>query len=41
MITTTIHIGANVEDTYLKNEQEWMCRIVDAAHINFSFFYID
>jgi hypothetical protein len=32
MTITTIHIGADVEDTYLKNEQEWMCRIVDAAH---------
>jgi len=32
MITTTIHIGADIEDTYLKNGQEWMCRIVDAAH---------
>jgi len=32
MTTTTIHIGADIEDTYLKNGQEWMCRIVDAAH---------
>ena len=32
MNTTIISIGADVEDTYLKNEQEWMCRIVDAAH---------
>lgn len=32
MTITTIDIGADVEDTYLKNEQEWMCRIVDAAH---------
>lgn len=32
MNTTTIPIDADVEDTYLKNEQEWMCRIVDAAH---------
>mgnify|MGYP001085903197 CR=1 FL=1 len=32
MSTITIDIGADVEDTYFKNEQEWMCRIVDAAH---------
>ena len=32
MSTITLNIGADVEDTYLKNQQEWMCRIVDAAH---------
>jgi hypothetical protein len=32
MNTITINIDADVEDTYLKNEQEWMSRIVDAAH---------
>ena len=32
MSKITIDIGADVEDTHLKNEQEWMCRIVDAAH---------
>lgn len=34
MSTININIGADAEDTYLKNEQEWMCRIVDAAHKN-------
>lgn len=34
MSTITINIGADVEDTYFKNEQEWIYRIVDAAHKN-------
>lgn len=29
-----IYIGADVEDTNLKNEQEWIAKIVDAAHKN-------
>ena len=29
-----IKIGPDVEDTYLKNEQEWIAKIVDAAHKN-------
>ena len=34
MSTININIGADAEDTYFKNEQEWMCRIVDEAHKN-------
>lgn len=34
MSTIKIDINADVGDTYFKNEQEWMCRIVDAAHKN-------
>jgi len=27
-----INIGADIEDTYIKNDVEWMAKIVDAAH---------
>jgi hypothetical protein len=32
MSNTYIKMGGDVEDTYIKNGQEWMCKIVDAAH---------